>query len=141
MRVVFLDFDGVLHRAGGPPGTSLPFEWTVELAALLNPFDDVFIVIHSSWREQFSVEMLREFLEPVGHRMIGVVPEGAKGRAVEAFLREHPEITDALVIDDQADEFPVGFPISVLVCDPAVGISGGKAQQEFEAWLLLGSKA
>lgn len=141
MRAVFLDFDGVLHRAGGPPGTSLPFEWTGDLAALINPFDDVFIVVHSSWREQFSVETLREFLEPVSKRLIGVVAGGAKGVAIERFLLEHPEITDALVVDDQADEFPAGFPVSVLVCDPAVGLSCGETQQRFKRWLLQSNKA
>jgi hypothetical protein len=135
MRVVFLDFDGVLHRAGGPPGTSLPFEWTDELAALLNPFDDVFIVVHSSWREQFSVEILREFLEPIGHRLMGVVDEGAKGAAIEAFLREHPEISDAVVLDDQPAEFHFGFSVPVLVCDPAEGLSCGETQRRIRSWL------
>ena len=140
MKAVFLDFDGVLHRAGGPPGTTLPFEWTKELAGLLEPFDDVVIVVHSSWREQFPVEVLREFLEPVGRRLIGVVARGEKGAAIETFLREHPEITAALVVDDQPDEFPAGFPISVLVCNPAAGLSCTETQQRFKDWLVSNTK-
>ena len=139
MRAIFLDFDGVLHRTGGPPGMSLPFEWIDEFAALPNPFDDVFIVVHSSWREQFSMDMLREFLEPVGHRLIGVVARGAKGMAIEAFLHEHPEITDALVLDDQTDEFPMGFAVPVLICDPATGLSFGETQRRLKSWLATHS--
>lgn len=136
MRVVFVDFDGVLHTTGNPPGTTLPFEWTSDLASLLQPFDDVFIVVHSSWREHFSLEMLREFLEPAGHRLVGAVAAGAKGPAIERFLLEHPDITDALVVDDQPDEFHAGFPITVLPCDPRIGLSSNATQQAFKKWLL-----
>jgi len=141
MRAVFLDFDGVLHRAGGPPGASMPFEWTNELALLLQRFEDVVIVVHSSWREQFSVDIIREFLEPVGHRVAGVVPRGPKSVAIETFLREHPEITDALVLDDQADEFPLGFHVPLSLCDPVLGLSSKETQEQVKAWLARGAAA
>lgn len=136
MRVLFLDFDGVLHPAGGSPGKSLPFEWTELLATLLKPFDDVQIVIHSSWREQFSAQELRDFLEPVANRLLGAVDAGPKGAAIERFLCEHPEITDALVLDDQIHEFRPGFPATLLVCDPRTGLSSKDTQRRVRNWLL-----
>lgn len=136
MRAVFLDFDGVLHPAGEPPGTTLPFEWTDLLAALLEPFDDVQVVIHSSWRERFSAQELRDFLEPVAHRLLGVVDAGPKAAAIERFLSEHPEITDALVLDDQIDQFRSGFPAALLACQPRSGLSSQDVQRRLSGWLL-----
>jgi hypothetical protein len=136
MRVVFLDFDGVVHPAGQAPGTSLPFEWTQVLAALLAPFNDVHVVIHSSWREHFSVQELGGFLEPVADQLLGAVDAGPKGAAIERFLREHPEITDALVLDDQVDEFRPGFPATLLACEPRTGLSSKETQQRVRNWLL-----
>lgn len=136
MRALFLDFDGVLHPSSGPPGTSLPFEWTNKLAALLEPFDDVHIVVHSSWREQFPLEALRDFLEPIGHRVLGAVTSGPKGPAIERFLRDHPEITDALVLDDQESEVTAALPITIVVCDPRVGLSSVTTQLQVKTWLL-----
>jgi len=119
----------------------MPFEWTNELALLLQRFEDVVIVVHSSWREQFSVDIIREFLEPVGHRVAGVVPRGPKSVAIETFLREHPEITDALVLDDQADEFPLGFHVPLSLCDPVLGLSSKETQEQVKAWLARGAAA
>ncbi|MBS0455371.1 MAG: hypothetical protein JSS14_29075 [Proteobacteria bacterium] len=136
MRVVFLDFDGVLHPAGGPPGTSLPFEWNHVLAALLEPFADVRIVIHSSWREHFSAPELIDFLEPVASRLVGAVDAGPKPAAIKRFLYEHPDVADALVLDDQVDEYASGFPVTVLECDPRTGISSKEVQRRLRDWLL-----
>ena len=136
MRVVFLDFDGVLHPAGGSPGTTLPFEWTEVLAALLGPFNDVQIVIHSSWREHIPAQELRDLLEPLADRLLGAVEAGNKGAAIERFLLEHSEITDALVLDDQVDEFRTGFPATLLVCEPRTGLSSKDTQQRVRNWLL-----
>jgi hypothetical protein len=135
MRVLFLDFDGVLHPAGGPPGTSLPFEWTVILAMTIAPFKDVHIVIHSSWRENFSEQELWGFLEPVSDRLLGVVDPGPKGPAIERFLSHHPEIKDALVLDDQVDEFRSGFPAVLLACEPSTGLSSKEVQRRLRDWL------
>jgi len=136
MRVIFLDFDGVLHPAGAPPGTSLPFEWTDVLAALLEPFDDVQIVVHSSWREQFPAQELMDLLQPVAGRLLGIVDAGPKGAAIEKFLREHPDITEALVLDDQVDEFRPGFPATLLACEPLAGLSSKETQRRLKDWLL-----
>jgi len=48
MRVVLLDFGGVLHPSGDPPGTVLPFEYVDLLAELLDGCPTVRVVVHSS---------------------------------------------------------------------------------------------
>jgi trehalose-6-phosphatase len=42
-RLLFLDFDGVLHPVAKKPGESLPFEWVPELTALLSEAPDAVI--------------------------------------------------------------------------------------------------
>ena len=57
MKVVFLDFDGVINRNSG--------RWLVELVERLNRITDqtgAKIVVHSSWRADRSVEELRRGL-------------------------------------------------------------------------------
>jgi len=135
MRVIFLDFDGVLHPAGGPAGTSLPFEWIGVLATLLDPFVDVRLVVHSSWREHLPAQELRDLLEPVADRLWGAVDTGPKAAAIERFLDEHPEIVDALVLDDQLDEFPAGFRAALLACEPRTGLSSQDVQRRLKGWL------
>ncbi len=135
MRVVFLDFDGVLHPAGGGPGRVLPFEWVPHLARTLAPFIDVRVVVHSSWREQFSQDYLRDFLEPLGDAFVGVVPPGPKGLAIQQFLDEHPQVSDAVILDDQAEELLDVIGAQLLICDPSVGISCPQLQARLDAWL------
>jgi hypothetical protein len=109
-RAIFLNFDGVLHPCGGPPGHTLRFEWLPELAILLAAAQDASIVVHSSWRDRYSRDALTEFLEPLGHRVVGAVGPGAKAAAILAFLRSHREIERWLAIDDDERELPAGFP-------------------------------
>ena len=60
MRAIFIDFDGVLHPAGGPVGACLPFEWLCDLKALLSAHPPVRIVVHSSWRLTYPHEEIRD---------------------------------------------------------------------------------
>ena len=51
------------------------------------------------------------------------------------YLSAHPEIERGLVIDDEPSEFPVEFPLQVVACDPATGISCQYVQNQVTAWL------
>lgn len=135
MRAIFIDFDGVLHPAGGSVGACLPFEWLSDLKALLSPHPPVRIVVHSSWRLTYSHEEIREFLSGLRALEIAIVGPGEKLQAITAYLGAHPEIASGLVIDDEPNEFPADFPLQVVACDPATGISCQYVQNEVTAWL------
>lgn len=135
MRVIFLDFDGVLHSTGGPPGTRLPFEWTDQLALLLTSTTDVRVVVHSSWREHFDLDTLKDFLQPISPWIDGVVANGHKGVAIMNYLATHPEITAALILDDQEDEFSEFVSGTLVLCNPATGISDPETQKRIASWL------
>lgn len=133
--VIFIDFDGVLHPAGGPPGAILPFEWVDELAAMLEPFQGVQLVVHSSWQLNFPSDYIRDFLGPLGARFIGVVGPGSKSDAIDRYVRDHPEVDAAIVVDDQPEEFPSNFRFDVIACDPATGVRNRVVQELLVKWL------
>lgn len=135
MRLVFLDFDGVLHPVPTRAGESLPFEWVLDLAELLSDAPDVMIAVHSSWVASYPLEMLRDFLGPLGHRLIGGVGPGPKASSIVDFLNLRSDVQDWLVIDDQQGEFPMDFPGVVLICDGARGISDPAVQDQLRRWL------
>ncbi|WP_377161634.1 HAD domain-containing protein [Roseateles sp. UC29_93] len=137
--MLFLDFDGVLHPAGGKPGEVLPFEWLPQLAAIVGPFRDVGVVVHSSWRDSYSEEYMRDFLEPLGDAFKGVAPPGHKAHAIRRYLEEHPEIGESVVLDDQAEELPSIRGVQILVCDPSLGVSCPRLQERLVVWLKGGS--
>ena len=84
MRAIFIDFDGVLHPAGGPEGACLPFEWLCDLKALLSAHPPVRIVVHSSWRLTYPHEEIREFLSGLNALEIDIVGPGEKRQAITA---------------------------------------------------------
>lgn len=138
MRVVFLDFDGVLHPAGGSAGQVLPFEWVPLLATLLAQFSDVRVVVHSTWREQFSIDYLQDFLEPLQYQFLGAVAAGPKGEAIRQFLDDHPEVRDAVILDDEAATLCDVERATLLICDPRFGVSSPDLQLRLLAWLKGG---
>jgi len=135
LRAIFLDFDGVLHPSGGDPGRVMPFEWLPILANLLQECPDVKLVVHSSWRDVHSSDYLREFMGPLGSRLLGAVPPGPRGLAIQEFLRLEVRITSYIVLDDMPAECPAGLEDSVIVCDPLLGISEQTVQDQIRRWL------
>jgi hypothetical protein len=135
MKLLFLDFDGVLHPAGGAPGTCMPFEWLPTLVELLDPAPNVLLAVHSSWREVHAMEYLKDFLGPLGSRVLGSVPNGPKSNAIQSFLTSNPSVQDYLILDDSAAEFGSDLSTHLLTCKPLVGIQDPAVQLKLKAWL------
>lgn len=101
MKVVFLDFDGVLNRGAGP--------WLPECVCWLNQVTNMTgakIVVHSSWRYGRGLEEIREALRTYGAPVTGEVldlapvPEGAQKRE-----------SGLIVLDDEDfAQFAQGLP-------------------------------
>ena len=82
-KILFLDFDGVLHRYSSGTLSKLPL-----LCEFLRAHRDVGVVISSSWRDQFSLAELREFFEPdIRTQIIGVTPSMQSDRAFNRLYR------------------------------------------------------
>ena len=79
--ILFLDFDGVLHPQyeHEPVPADLAFCHLARFEALMREFPSVEIVISSTWREQFSMEVLRaKFSADIAARIIGRTPLAAE---------------------------------------------------------------
>lgn len=71
--VIFLDFDGVLHKDGGPH-----FEHSEQLASVLDEHPGVGIVFSTSWQFQESTDELRRYLpERIRDRVLGGTADDA----------------------------------------------------------------
>lgn len=88
-KLLFLDFDGVLH----PDGAAL-FSQLGLLEKYLLQMPGAGIVISSSWREEQSIEELKSYFPtPMRDQIIGVTPiladgydRGGRQREIQAYL-------------------------------------------------------
>ena len=135
MRVIFVDFDGVLHEARGDIPESQHFEWLPILVELIAPHVDVGVAVHSSWRHMHTDDELRQFMRPLAERYIGPVPPGDRERSIRAFLKQMPQVRDYLVIDDTASEFSRIRGRRLVICDSQTGLSDSDAQLRVTDWL------
>lgn len=125
MKVIFLDFDGVLNSASsflyesnrrkkhkeqgvkGPVMETLCNVCTSCFQAVLDKYPDAKVVISSTWREHFDIPWLKAKLASYhidGNRIIGVTPVdrqgGSRGREIQWWLSNNPEVTHYVIIDD-----------------------------------------
>lgn len=140
MRVLFCGFDGVLHpqRAAHVPFGEVPtrlFEWVDVLEALLAPHDDVFVVVHSGWRNEMTAAEVAAPLRRLGARYLGVVPCGPKYPSILRWLRCNPSVDDYRILDDEAKEFPQPPLRQLLLCHPETGIYDWRVRQQLRQWL------
>lgn len=140
MRVLFLDFDGVLHTPNC--ASTLQLVHLPHLLRLLREYPDVQVVVASSWRETRSLDQLRQlFPEDLRLRVVGATPfltyEGGSGhrqRECVAWLEQHAPGSSWLALDDEAALYE---PDKVLVCDPGAGLSANDVRDRLEDWLRL----
>lgn len=135
-KLLFLDFDGVLHPA--PGSDELAFNKAEELAQTLikNPCK---VVISSSWRFHHTLEQIkdklplpmREFvIDTTGDPHIGKWP---RFNEIKNYMVQRNIIANWRALDDGFIEFPF-FCEQLIVCNPNTGITL-KEMALLEAWL------
>jgi hypothetical protein len=140
VRALFLDFDGVLHAVHGRPEVMREFVWLPILLKLLEPHQDMQLVVHASARRTSHAEFIGKRLE---HRSAGFAqlyagvtpPRLDRWASIQAWLAEHPEIGSFRILDDQAGEFPSPPPAELILCNPTQGLSAPGVQAELARFL------
>jgi hypothetical protein len=163
MKLLCLDFDGVLHSATDPVmlnfGPNAPawqlevglkaqgrFAWANELADALELSDDAAIIIHSTWRRQFDDPTMRSFL-PDGLRRRVICLDGQIDRSLDAdnYVAAALDLiapTTTCVLDDRPDFFS-GCRVQqwidandgvMLWCTPKLGITEPEIRRQVQVW-------
>lgn len=134
-RLLFLDFDGVVHPLDDTNHPAGWFRWLPLLANLLASWPDVKIVVHSSWRYVHTDAELRELLGPLSARFAGSAPRGPREQAIESVLQANKSLVTAhLVLDDDPKEFTTGR-VNLIVCDSLEGLTQRRTQEHVQRWL------
>jgi hypothetical protein len=114
MKIVFVDFDGVLNPFMTFSGTGKFSKMACShISDMLIKVPDLRIVVSSSWRAK-GLESVRETLKDNGIDPTKVIDitEGPKERHgqpkarehhIEHWLSAHPEIENFVIIDDEAE--------------------------------------
>jgi K+/H+ antiporter YhaU regulatory subunit KhtT len=119
MKVIFLDFDGVLNseasfryearRKSNRIPDSLSDVCCSNLQYILEQAADVKLVISSTWRKMHTMEELRNFLNGRfvnGSRIVSKTPSvfsGHRGHEIKLWLQENPNVTQYVILDDDND--------------------------------------
>jgi hypothetical protein len=114
MKVLFLDFDGVLNNHKSTvldDGEIFSKAACKNLRHLMREEPDLLIVVSSSWRHG-GLPYVRHVLEKNGinkDKVIGItgIEPGNRGHQIKCFLDKHPEITSFIIFDDENDMEPL----------------------------------
>ncbi|BAL23499.1 HAD domain-containing protein [Azoarcus sp. KH32C] len=136
--VLFVDYDGVLHKFGEQAldegfnliANSALFCWVPHLERLLTPYPEIRIVVSSDWRRLFPDETLADLLGALKPRVIGAVEISCSPRS-EEIRREAARrgLVHWLALDDHfsvldaervGDERYVGCAPETGLSDPLV---------------------
>lgn len=159
MKVIFLDFDGVLNSVASmiwnnrqkllglsdtPSHKSFCPISCSNFQYVLEEVPDVQVVVSSTWRKYNKIDALKKIFEQnhlIPERMIGTTPvlDGYRGAEIDAYLKDHPEITTFVIIDDDSDMKPymdrlvktdsrVGF--TFVNADKVIEMLGGASEEE-----------
>lgn len=129
-RILFLDFDGVLHPTG-PRSTK--FSQLDVLVGFLREteFLDLRIVVSSTWRQLYGVERLRRFFPlDIAARIVGVTPvldeydsDNERGEEIRAWLEQEAPAAIWAALDDDPEGFSPRLKSRVVLTDGAVGVN------------------
>lgn len=149
-KILFLDFDGVLHPLSALIGFEMRmkredavkfgrlFRWTWILEELLEN-SNVEIFVHSSWRQFLKHPEIRQHLGPVAHRFRGCT-ESSIGRwdGIQKLVKELRLFPDEwIILDDRQSEFPDAMPPQLILCDSNLGVWDACVRGKIVNWLDL----
>lgn len=146
--VLFLDFDGVLHRGNSyltpkgivssAPGSIVLFEFAPVLDELLRPYPHLQLVLSTDWCARLGFERARAALplESLRARVVDatfdVAQEGAamwlareRGAQIQTYVRQHG-LSSWLAIDDRIDGFQ-GCYDRLIHCQTETGLGDSDA--------------
>jgi hypothetical protein len=145
MRVIFLEFDGVLHPfsaiSGVAPVAPLKrtvqqawlFRWAWILDELLNAYPDVGIVVHSNWRLLAPDDELQSFLGPLSRRFVGSTPHAQRWESISRVVEQN-QLRDFRILDAVPVAFPSGLS-ELITCDPEIGLQAYSVRRQIQGWL------
>lgn len=145
-KVIFTDFDGVLHPVDAGEVVTINGEWDFVgedlfcwaplLWRLISPHD-VGIVIHSSWRRTYSLaELKRRFPPEMRDGVVGITEGPGRWGSILRYVAHH-RVGQYLVLDDMPEEFPPNWE-PLVVCDEALGISPDPIQERIRRFAAKG---
>lgn len=113
MKVLFLDFDGVLNLWPKPSRTGeFNKASCINLEMLLNKVPDLKIVVSSSWKA-YGLEAVRDILKSNGidpRKVIDITGEEQcpnsddhRGYQVECWINRNPKVKSFAIVDDNTD--------------------------------------
>jgi hypothetical protein len=132
MRVLFLDFDGVLNS--GQFGFKELDPRAIEMLNGVVSATGAVVVVSSSWRYAYTLTQLRAMLVSLGFSgevvdVTGVSLSGDRRREVNDWLEDHPEVTAYAIVDDTAYHFPAERFVRT---DMRVGLQSSDCQKLVE---------
>jgi hypothetical protein len=159
VRVVFTDFDGVLHAASSATelkrstikastvaqlrSAGLFIHTPVLAEALSKAWDsnEIKVMAHSSWRAHFRDDEIRGFIPELAPWFLGTVgfPTLSRDAAILKWLEmAETKITDYLVLDDSPALFKGGtaeWP-NLVLCNPEQGLGDPAVREELNKFAL-----
>ena len=144
MKTIFLDIDGVLNCDATPNSRKFPY---VVDEGLLARFRDLVkatgarVVLSSTWRVDPVGLLAAKYYNVPFHDVCADMPGAPRCEELVSWLREHPEVSRYVVLDDDddcLDELPLFQPSSKtgLTPDIAKGIEdflSGRSDKDMRA--------
>jgi len=135
-KILFLDFDGVLHNTTSSPELLFNKMGLLIDALQKNPCS---IVISSSWRFHHDLDQLKKYLDPISNLIIGTTGVPYVGRfprynEIKEYMNQHAPFADWRALDDSFIEFPKICP-ELILCNAKTGITHNEIKKLVE-WLM-----
>ena len=136
MKILFLDFDGVLHPTGA---NTVKFTRLPVLETFLSEpaARSIQVVITSTWRDAYSIGTLRGFFsEGIRPRILGCtepldeyLSEYQREEEIKGWINGYPSAIERwVVLDDDRLHFSPAFHKHVIFTDSSVGLDGGSIE-------------
>jgi hypothetical protein len=135
-KMLFLDFDGVLHSTS--TAEHLLFSKLDLLTEVISK-NPCRIVISSSWRFHYDLDHIKSFLPTIQEFIVGTTGDALIGKwprynEIKQYLNRYDPWADWRALDDSFLEFPKGCP-ELILCHVKDGFTI-KEKTLLENWII-----